>query len=95
MQNIYDNDKRLIPNLNITEDCLQLNVFVPRNVKDFENSSLAVMVWVHGGGFTNGQGTMFNGSFLASFTDVIVVTINYRLNAVSYTHLTLPTICSV
>lgn len=82
MQYIRDNDKRLIPNLNITEDCLQLNVFVPRNIS--KQNNLTVMVWVHGGGFTNGQGTMFNSSYLVSLTDVIVVTINYRLNVFGF-----------
>ncbi|XP_061177723.1 uncharacterized protein LOC133186505 [Saccostrea echinata] len=82
MQYIYENDKRLIPNLNITEDCLQLNVFVPGDIN--RQSNLTVMIWVHGGSLTNGQGTMFNGSYLASRTNVIVVTINYRLNVFGF-----------
>lgn len=82
MQDFYENDKRLIPNLNITEDCLQLNVFVPGNID--KRNWRAVMVWVHGGGFTNGQATMFNGSYLSSRSDVIVVTINYRLNVFGF-----------
>ncbi|XP_062609504.1 neuroligin-3-like [Saccostrea cucullata] len=82
MQNIYDNDKRLIPNLNITEDCLQLNVFVPGDI--YRQRNLSVMIWVHGGSLTNWQGTMFNGSYLASRTNVIVVSINYRLNVFGF-----------
>ncbi|XP_062609505.1 uncharacterized protein LOC134271297 [Saccostrea cucullata] len=82
MQNIYENDQRLIPNLNITEDCLQLNVFVPGDI--YRQQNLSVMIWVHGGSLTHGQGTMFNGSYLASRTNVIVVTINYRLNVFGF-----------
>ena len=39
----------------------------------------SVMVWIHGGGFTAGQATLFDASYLAIQGDVIVVTINYRL----------------
>ena len=37
------------------------------------------MVWIHGGGFTAGQATLFDASYLAIQGDVIIVTINYRL----------------
>jgi carboxylesterase type B len=42
----------------------------------------AVMLWIHGGGFTSGYGsdTTFDGGNLASRGDVVVVTINYRLS---------------
>lgn len=78
MQNLYDNDKWLIPNLNISEDCLHLNIFVPVN-GNFTQPPKAVMVWIHGGGFTNGQSSLYDGSYLATQGDVIVVTINYRV----------------
>ena len=58
-----------------SEDCLTLNIWT-RGGKN-----LPVMVWIHGGGFING-GTgdpLYNGSNLAAH-DVVVVTINYRLN---------------
>ena len=37
------------------------------------------MVWIHGGGFTAGQATLFDASYLAIQGDVIITTINYRL----------------
>ncbi|KAK3101542.1 hypothetical protein FSP39_004328 [Pinctada imbricata] len=82
IQAFYPNDMRLIPNLNTTEDCLQLNIFVPRTLS--KASSLPTMVWVHGGSLTNGQGTMFDGSMLALRGNVILVTINYRLNVFGF-----------
>lgn len=82
IQAIYPNDMSLIPNLSITEDCLQLNIFVPRIMS--KEQRLSTMVWVHGGSLTNGQGTMFDGSMLALRGNIIVVTINYRLNVFGF-----------
>ena len=45
-----------------------------------------VMVWIHGGGFTSGSGSVFlyRGGQLARHGDVVVVTINYRLGALGF-----------
>ncbi|KAH3887843.1 hypothetical protein DPMN_011865 [Dreissena polymorpha] len=61
-----------------TEDCLFLNIFVPTTPKDLEQGH-AVMVFIHGGGFTMGSGEQTPGHVLSWFGNVIVVTINYRL----------------
>ena len=37
------------------------------------------MVYVHGGSYTEGTGNMMDGSVLASYGNVIVITLNYRL----------------
>lgn len=60
-----------------SEDCLTLNIYVPGNLSTKDRKP--VMIWIHGGGFTNGAGSIFDGSALSVFGDVIVVTINYRL----------------
>ncbi|WAR14367.1 EST5-like protein [Mya arenaria] len=57
-----------------SEDCLYLNIYKPAKA-----SSLAVMVWIHGGGFTSGSADQFTMEILAAFGDVIVVTFNYRV----------------
>ncbi len=59
------------------EDCLYLNVWSPAESAD---NRLPVMVWIHGGGFSSGAGSLalYNGSHLAA-KGVVVVTINYRL----------------
>lgn len=65
------------------EDCLFANVFAPKG----SSKRLPVMVWIHGGGWTAGdglQGGMFNGTALASKRNVIVVTFNYRLGALGF-----------
>lgn len=68
------------------EDCLYLNVWRPAVAQE---KPLPVVVWIHGG--SNFKGTssdpMYNGSYLASQSKVILVSLNYRiglLGAISY-----------
>lgn len=65
-----------------SEDCLYLNVWTPR---DRSIKNRPVMVWIHGGGFTQGAGHKegYNGTRLAQ-QGVVVVTINYRLGALGF-----------
>jgi para-nitrobenzyl esterase len=61
----------------LSEDCLYLNVWTAaKSPKD----RLPVMVWIHGGGFTRGNGTSdaYDGENFAG-KGVVLVTINYRL----------------
>ncbi|XP_045169598.2 cholinesterase 1-like [Mercenaria mercenaria] len=62
----------------LTEDCLFLNVYAPHQDPD-KVTGHAVMVFIHGGGFSLGTGNTYIGDRLASVGNVIVVTINYRL----------------
>ena len=73
-----------IPKLTVGEDCLVLNVWT-----NSTSGRRPVMVWLHGGGFTSGNGcyTMYEGANLARKHDVVVVTINHRLNAFGYMYL--------
>jgi len=70
------------------EDCLYLNVYIPRN----KTTRRPVMVWLHGGGFVNGSGNAFSGANLAQTADAIVVTVNYRLGAFGW--LALPSLAA-
>jgi carboxylesterase type B len=67
-----------LPNKNISEDCLTLNVYVP--TATYSGEPKAVMVWFHGGGFRSGQAMEYDGRYLAAFGDVILVSTNFRLN---------------
>jgi para-nitrobenzyl esterase len=69
-----------------SEDCLVLNVFTP-GLKD--GRKRPVMVWLHGGGFSSGSGSgrILDGTSLAQTHDVVVVTLNHRLNVFGYTYL--------
>ena len=70
-----------------SEDCLYLNIWTNAVNK---SANRAVMVWLHGGGFTSGSGasTLYDGINLAKRDDVVVVTLNHRLGALGYLHLT-------
>ena len=63
-----------------SEDCLVLNVYTP-GLKD--GVKRPVMVYLHGGGYERGAGSApgLDGSNLARTGDLVVVTINHRLNA--------------
>ncbi|MFM7046727.1 MAG: carboxylesterase/lipase family protein [Actinomycetota bacterium] len=63
------------------EDCLTLNIFAPKS----GGGGLPVLVWIHGGAFTNGtaHASWYDGSNLAA-RGCVVVAINYRLGALGF-----------
>ncbi|WP_256215509.1 carboxylesterase/lipase family protein [Sphingobium sp. AP50] len=69
--------EKSLENFPQSEDCLTLNVWSP---KARQGVRLPVMVWIHGGSFRFGAGSLstYDGSALAQ-RGVVVVTINYRL----------------
>jgi len=71
-------------NSNSSEDCLYLNIYRPLNSL---NRKLPILVWIHGGSFVAGSGSLYDGSFLALTQNIIVVTINYRLGAFGFFYL--------
>ncbi len=68
-----------------SEDCLVLNVWTPAT----DSAKRPVLVWLHGGGFSTGSGasTWYDGTRMARKQDVVVVTINHRLNLFGYLYL--------
>jgi para-nitrobenzyl esterase len=70
--------------LPMSEDCLTLNVFTPA----CDDQSRPVLVWIHGGAFTAGTASTpwYSGTSFARNGDVVVVTINYRLNIFGFLH---------
>lgn len=69
-----------------SEDCLFLNLWAP---KDKAKRSRPVMVYFHGGAYSTGSVTdpINDGAALAARGDVVVVTVNHRLNALGYLYL--------
>ncbi|XP_038046539.1 cholinesterase 1-like [Patiria miniata] len=67
----------------VSEDCLHLNIYAPKPALP---EGAAVMVWIHGGGFSTGSSRelLYQGQPLVASGDVIVVSINYRLNAFGF-----------
>jgi para-nitrobenzyl esterase len=69
-----------------SEDCLVVNVWTPALA---DGKQRPVLVWFHGGGFAtlNGSSRAYDGVRLAARGDVVVVTLNHRLNIFGYLHL--------
>lgn len=66
------------------EDCQYLNIWTQHTD---EKAKKPVMVWIHGGGFVSGSSVelfAYDGENLSRFGDVVVVSINHRLNAIGY-----------
>jgi para-nitrobenzyl esterase len=68
------------------EDCLCLNVFTPGLA---DGKKRAVMFYIHGGAYSNGSGSspLYDGVRLCKRGDVVIVSINHRLNAFGYLYL--------
>jgi len=68
------------------EDCLTLNLWTP-GLGD--GGKRPVMVWLHGGGFAYGSGNraVTDGANLARRGDVVVISVNHRLNIFGFLHL--------
>ncbi|XP_060095207.1 acetylcholinesterase-like [Heteronotia binoei] len=66
--------------LPLSEDCLFLNIWVPHPQPSAPTS---VLVWIHGGGFFSGSGSL-ERSFLAASENIIVASMNYRLSALGF-----------
>lgn len=71
------NPHRYLPE---SEDCQFLNIWTP-GIND--GAKRPVLVWLHGGGFTNGssiEGASYDGNGIANLGDVVFVSLNHRLN---------------
>ncbi|HET9131905.1 MAG TPA: carboxylesterase family protein, partial [Terriglobia bacterium] len=75
-----------IPKTGVSEDCLRLNVWTTTLDK---GAKRPVMVWLHGGGFTSGNGsyTIYNGANMARRYDVVMLSVNHRLNSFGFMYL--------
>ncbi|MBJ7516006.1 MAG: carboxylesterase/lipase family protein [Stenotrophomonas sp.] len=63
-----------------SDDPFFLNVWSPAA----DEARRPVLVWIHGGGFQTGAGSLYGGNELAASGDIVVVTFNYRLGAIGF-----------
>ena len=71
----------------LSEDCQVLNVWTPA----LDGKKRPVFLWIHGGGYANGSAIFLpaqDGRSLAEKGDIVVVTVNHRLNILGYIDLT-------
>lgn len=80
--NVYDREWHVDPSIEMSEDCLYLNVWTPARRPD---EKLPVYVWYFGGGLQVGYPSEmeFDGERLAR-RGIVVVTVNYRLNCFGF-----------
>lgn len=67
----------------MSEDCQVLNIWTPA----LDNKKRPVFFWIHGGGYSNGSAIFLpaqDGRALAEKGDIVVVTVNHRLNVLGY-----------
>jgi para-nitrobenzyl esterase len=72
-----------------TEDCLHVNVWTPSLNNPKILRKRPVLFYIHGGAYNNGtvNAVLYDGTRLAERGDVVVVTVNHRLNAFGYMYL--------
>lgn len=70
----------------VGEDCLNLNIYTPALGSYDKKALKPVLFAIYGGAFTSGRNSLhsYDGGNLASRSDVVVVTINYRLGALGF-----------
>ncbi|WP_411343415.1 carboxylesterase/lipase family protein [Paenibacillus sp. WLX1005] len=80
LENSYPDGMRPVK----SEDCLYLNIWAADGPA--RETPLPVMVWIHGGAFMNGAGSLpfYDGTSFVLNSEVIVVTINYRLGVFGF-----------
>lgn len=69
----------------MSEDCLRINIWTPAA----DGARRPVMVWFHGGGFEAGSASqkVYDGTALALRGDVVIVSLNHRLNVFGHCYL--------
>ncbi|EJY57653.1 AAEL017095-PA, partial [Aedes aegypti] len=81
----YQHLKRLQPLLaNQSEDCLTLNIYVPGSGSRGLEAPYSIFFYIHGEAYDWGSGNPYDGSVLASYGHVIVVTVNFRLGILGF-----------
>lgn len=65
------------------EDCLTVDIYRPDR-SGFEDETLPVYVWIHGGSNNFGTAKQYDGSALANHSDVVVVVVQYRLGPLGW-----------
>jgi para-nitrobenzyl esterase len=71
------------------EDCLTLTLWTPEAKPASNGPGRPVVVWIHGGAFSSGAGSLpwYSGARFAETDDIVAVSLNYRLGALGFLYL--------
>lgn len=94
----FEGEEMWNPNTNISEDCLYMNIWVPRKLRLRHKGStetserpggLPILVWIYGGGFMSGTATLdvYDADIMAARSDAIIASMQYRLGAFGFLYL--------
>jgi neuroligin len=67
-----------------SEDCLYLNIYTPEMKSNTYTVKMPVIVFIHGESYEWNSGNPYDGSVLASYGQVVVITLNYRLGILGF-----------
>lgn len=89
VETVLPHDQYNVPHVFYPQDenCQYLNIWTQSIDK---KAKCPVMVWLHGGGFSTGSGIehfAYDGENMSSYNDIVVVTLNHRLNLLGYLNL--------
>ena len=66
------------------EDCLYLDIYIPKAIYEANDKKLPIYVYFHGGAFLAGWNSLINGSHISSTQNIMVIAPNYRLGVFGF-----------
>ena len=72
------------PNPGSSEDCLYLDIYIPRTIYESGTENVPMYVYFHGGAYMIGMNTAISGGHIASTQNIIVIAANYRLGVFGF-----------
>ncbi|CAB0032517.1 unnamed protein product, partial [Trichogramma brassicae] len=94
----FEGEEMWNPNTNVSEDCLYMNIWVPRRIRlrhknganpEEERRGVPILVWVYGGGYMTGTATLdvYDADLMAARCDCIIASMQYRVGAFGFLYL--------
>ncbi|XP_014215411.1 acetylcholinesterase-like [Copidosoma floridanum] len=93
----FDGEEMWNPNTNVSEDCLYMNIWVPKKVKLRHKGGgetpgeggMPILVWIYGGGYMTGTATLdvYDADIMAAKSDAIIASMQYRVGAFGFLYL--------
>lgn len=96
----FEGEEMWNPNTNISEDCLYMNIWVPKKLrlrhkggdsseKKNHHQGMPILVWIYGGGYMTGTATLdvYDADIMAARSNAIIASMQYRVGAFGFLYL--------